>query len=66
METRAWLPMLRRVQCEFQDGVVPALDKGMAAQQPPGGHTSTAKDAIAIDRFHGVFRTGRDVAARGQ
>src|SRR5579871_195816 len=48
------------------DGIVPALYKGMAAQQPGHRFKSAADDAEAFDRFHRVLRTGRNVATSGQ
>jgi len=42
---------------------MPRATKGMTAQEASHGHPSAAHSTVAINRFHGVFRTGRHVAA---
>src|ERR1035438_5358792 len=48
----------------FHHRIISALHKGMAAQQSPGSHQCSSESAIALDRFHRVFRAGGHVAAR--
>ena len=44
-------------------GVVAAVNKWVAAQQSGQCHQPPAQDAEAVNRLHGVFRAGGNVAA---
>jgi len=42
-----------------------AAGPGMAAKQAPSRHHGAEHHSVAIDRFHGVFRAGGNIAAGG-
>src|ERR1700680_2709355 len=48
----------------FDHRIQPTLSEGMAPRQAPSRHHSPAPRAIALHRFHRVFRTRRHVTAR--
>src|SRR5579859_6856999 len=43
--------------------VIPAANKGMAAQKTAHRHPTSAQRAVTLDRLHRVLRASRDVAA---
>src|SRR6202163_1175763 len=48
----------------FHHRIQPALSERMAPRHAPSRHHSPAQRAIALQRFHRVFRTRRHVTAR--
>src|ERR1051326_962815 len=48
----------------FHYRVVAGVRERVAAQQAGQGHQASTQNAVAVDRFHGIFRTGGNEAAR--
>jgi hypothetical protein len=45
------------------DGVEAAVTEGIATQKPPAGKQKSTGGAEALDRFNGIGRAGRLIAA---
>ena len=60
---------ISRAKCRgvkfLRDGIVPAVGKGVAAEDAPEGQKSATKDAVLSDGLGPVLRTGGNVGAFG-